>query len=172
MSKENETLLEFVLNGSSVSLNADNTLTLLDLLRDKLLLKGTKPGCNEGECGACTVLIDGKPVNACLRFAHDVSGKEVTTIEGLTPDNGALNAVQKALVEHGAVQCGFCTSGMALNIEALQREQSRSGAKPSRAEIQKWMEGNLCRCTGYVKIIDAAESLFQNKEWLWRKNSK
>jgi carbon-monoxide dehydrogenase small subunit len=153
--------LSFILNGKSVAAQVVPGTTLLDFIRDELGLKGTKPGCNEGECGACTVLIDGKPVNACLYFAHNAAGKEVTTIEGLGSESGALNAVQSALMAHGAVQCGFCTSGMAMNIEALHREFRATGNPPTREEIKKWIEGNLCRCTGYVKIIDAAESLFQ-----------
>lgn len=153
----------FVVNGKEVEVVINSAATLLEVLRDVLELKGTKPGCNEGECGACTVLIDDKPVNSCLFFATRADGCRITTIEGLASDNGALHVVQEALIAHGAVQCGFCTSGMALNIEALQRHYRNTGTSPTPEEIKKWIEGNLCRCTGYVKIVDAAQSLFNKK---------
>jgi carbon-monoxide dehydrogenase small subunit len=160
--------ISFVLNNKKTECTIKANTTLLDLLRETLNLKGTKPGCYEGECGACTVLINGKSVNSCLFLAVNAHGKEITTIEGLTKPNGSLDEVQDSLIKNGAVQCGFCTSGMAINIKALQIEAMQnkkvpgSGIKnsPGREEIKKWLEGNLCRCTGYLKIIDAAEELF------------
>lgn len=160
--------ITFILNNQKTKCAIKPNTTLLDLLRETLNLKGTKPGCNEGECGACTVLINGKSVNSCLFLAINANGKEITTIEGLTKPNGSLDEVQDSLIQNGAVQCGFCTSGMAMNIKALQIETLQnkkvpgSGIKnsPNREEIKKWLEGNLCRCTGYLKIIDAAEELF------------
>lgn len=159
----------FRLNGKEVTCIIREGAVLLDVIRDVFLLKGTKPGCHEGECGACTVLVDDVPVNSCLFLAVNVEGKKVQTIEGLAMGNGTLHAVQDALVSEGAVQCGFCTSGMAMAIKGLQVKynpsRNTSGkittGKPSREEIKKWLEGNLCRCTGYVKIIDAAEKLLR-----------
>lgn len=163
--------ITFILNEKKINCKIEPSTTLLDLLRNTLMLKGTKPGCNEGECGACTVLINGYSVNSCLYLAVNANGKEITTIEGLAKIDGTLNEVQEALVQHGAVQCGFCTSGMALNITALKNQKIRvkhvpgENIKPfpNRNDIMKWLEGNLCRCTGYVKIIDAAESVI-NKD--------
>lgn len=161
--------ISFVLNGKKVSCEVKSSAVLLDVVRDAFELKGTKPGCNEGECGACTVLINGSPINSCLFLAVNANGKEVTTIEGLTKEDGALDIVQKSLVENGAVQCGFCTSGMAMSIKGLMNQYEKShhipgeekSEIPSRDEIKKWLEGNLCRCTGYVKIIDAAEKILK-----------
>ncbi|GIK70679.1 MAG: (2Fe-2S)-binding protein [Bacteroidetes bacterium] len=160
--------ITFTLNGKKTTCQIKASTTLLELLREALNLTGTKPGCHEGECGACTVLINGKSVNSCLYLALNANGKEITTIEGLTKPNGGLDEVQESMIKNGAVQCGFCTSGMVLNIKALQLETMQnkkvpgSGIKnsPNRNEIKKWLEGNLCRCTGYVKIIDAAEEVF------------
>lgn len=162
--------IQFKLNGNNTELAVHASDTLLTVLRDRLELKGTKPGCHEGECGACTVLIDGAPVNSCLYLAVNANGKEVTTIEGLQHADGKLDPVQESLVNNGAVQCGFCTSGMAMAIKGLVNEYehkhqvpgTRKFENPSRDEIKKWLEGNLCRCTGYVKIIDAAETLFRD----------
>ena len=152
--------INFTLNGKKVSCKIKASVILLDLIRDNFELKGTKPGCNEGECGACTVLINDAPVNSCLYLAVNANGKNITTIEGLQKEDGTLDAVQETLVQNGAVQCGFCTSGMAMAIKGLQNQQEHShhvlGAvkieNPTRDEIKKWLEGNLCRCTGYVKI--------------------
>ena len=163
---------DFVLNGKAVRCDAPPMTSLLEVLRDRFGLKGTKPGCNEGECGACTVLVDGAPVNACLYLAAHAGGREVLTIEGLLGDNGSLHPVQAALVRHGAVQCGFCSPGMAITLHALvERRQHEhnvpgaSGEEPfTRERIAKWIEGNLCRCTGYVKIIDAAEELLNGPD--------
>ncbi|MBT7617222.1 MAG: (2Fe-2S)-binding protein [Calditrichaeota bacterium] len=138
------------------------SLLLVDLIREKLSLIGTKPGCGEGECGACTVLINGEAVNSCLYLAINVHGKEVTTIEGLSTSgaDSALNPIQEAMIQHGAIQCGFCTSGMSLTIKSYYDQCVIDRIVPSRDEIKKSIEGNLCRCTGYVKIVDAIESLF------------
>jgi carbon-monoxide dehydrogenase small subunit len=141
----------FNLNGESVQVEIEPHLTLLQLLRDKLELIGTKEGCGMGECGACTVLLDGKTVNSCIFPAMEADGKSVITIEGLTDAHGNLHPVQKAFVEYGAVQCGFCTPGMVLSAKALLDENP----KPTEAEIRNGIAGNLCRCTGYLQIIQA-----------------
>ena len=164
--------INFILNGENVSCKPKGATVLLDVIRYHFQLKGTKPGCNEGECGACTVLVNGAPVNSCLYLAVNANGKEITTIEGLAKANGILDEVQDAMVRNGAVQCGFCTSGMAMTIKGLQNQCEHShhvpgeikNEKPSRNEIKKWLEGNLCRCTGYTKIIDAAEEILSKEE--------
>jgi len=155
--------IAFTLNGKKVSCKIKPSTLLLDLIRDNFSLKGTKPGCNEGECGACAVLINDMPVNSCLYLAINADGKEITTIEGLAKNDGSLDLVQEALVQNGAVQCGFCTSGMAISIKAMENNFKKKKKKLSREEIKKELEGNLCRCTGYVKIIDAAESVIDRK---------
>lgn len=163
--------LHFTLNGKAVVLQVKPATLLLEVIRDHLGLTGTKAGCHEGECGACTVLVDDKPVNSCLFLAVNANGCQVTTVEGLISKDGVLDAVQQSLVDNGAVQCGFCTSGMAMSLKALvnhyENSQQVPGDKhndiPAKEEIQKWLEGNLCRCTGYVKIIDAAEKLFKKE---------
>ncbi|MBN1314319.1 MAG: (2Fe-2S)-binding protein [Anaerolineales bacterium] len=127
-------------------------MTLLQMLRDKLALTGTKNGCEAGECGACTVLLDGEPVNACLVLAVEVDGREVITVEGLAED-GRLSDLQQAFIDHNAVQCGFCTPGMLMSGQALLERNP----DPTREDIQEALQGNLCRCTGYVRIIDAIE---------------
>ena len=143
-------ILELTVNGDAYALAVDPQTTLLEVLREQLALTGTKEGCGTGECGACTVLLDGRPVLACLTLACDCRGKRVLTVEGLS-EGGSLSPVQQAFLEAGAVQCGFCTPGMVLSATALLRENP----DPSVAEIQKALEGNLCRCTGYNKIIEA-----------------
>ena len=125
-------------------------LTLLGYLRDHLGLKGAKEGCGAGDCGACTVLLEGKPVNACLTLAVEADGCEVTTIEGLCRD-GRMSELQQAFIEHGAVQCGFCSPGMILTAQGLLAENP----SPSEAEVRRALAGNLCRCTGYHSIVDA-----------------
>ncbi len=169
-----ETLHEvtFTLNGKKVTCKIKGATVLLDLIRDVFDLKGTKSGCNEGECGACTVLVNGAPVNSCLYLAINANGKQIETIEGLIGHDGTLHPVQDSLVQSGAVQCGFCTSGMAMAIKSMvdlyETGQHVPGdirtELPSRDEIKKYLEGNLCRCTGYVKIIDAAEKLFAKED--------
>jgi len=122
--------------------------TLLEVLREDLSLSGTKEGCEDGSCGACTVLLDGKPVRSCLILATEAQGRDVLTIEGLS-DGGKLHPIQEAFIKHGGVQCGFCTPGMILTAKALLD----NNPKPTEAEVREAISGNLCRCTGYVKIV-------------------
>ncbi len=147
-------IITFSLNGESVEMEIEPHLTLLQLLRDRLELTGTKEGCGMGECGACTVLVDGKTVNSCILPAMEVDGKSVTTIEGLTDAQGNLHPIQKAFIEYGAVQCGFCSPGMVLSAKALLDENS----KPTEEEIRHGIAGNLCRCTGYLQIVQAIKA--------------
>jgi carbon-monoxide dehydrogenase small subunit len=138
-------------NGEARDLRLSPSATVLDALREHLALTGAKRGCNQGVCGACTVLLDGLPVRACLTLAAAVAGREITTIEGLAPP-GELGRVQRALLEAGAVQCGFCTPGVVLAIEGLLRETP----SPDEAALREALSGNLCRCSGYVKILEGA----------------
>jgi xanthine dehydrogenase iron-sulfur cluster and FAD-binding subunit A len=146
--------LHFRLNGQPVSVDAPADMSLLTLLRDPLGLTGTKEGCGVGECGACSVLLDGRLVNSCLTLAAQAAGREVTTIEGIRGHDGGPNDLQQMFIEHGAVQCGFCIPGMVLAGEALLA----ANAQPTRAEIRQGIAGNLCRCTGYQQIVDAIEA--------------
>jgi aerobic carbon-monoxide dehydrogenase small subunit len=146
--------MQFTLNGEEVKVEVDPTWTLLYVLRDVLELTGTKFGCGYGECGACTVIMDGQAVNSCLLPALEAEGRRVSTIEGLAGADGQLHPLQKAFVEHGAVQCGFCTPGMIMSAKALLDEKQ----DPSEDEIKESIAGNLCRCTGYVKIIEAIKA--------------
>jgi len=143
-------LIELRINDESYDLAVEPQKTLLEVLREDLGLTGAKEACGTGECGACTVLIDGKPILSCLTLAIEVQGKEIMTIEGLT-GGGDLHPLQKAFIQCGAIQCGYCTSGMILNAKSILDENP----KPSREEILKGLEGNLCRCTGYNKIVEA-----------------
>ncbi len=145
--------LNFWVNNQPITTLVEPHLTLLEVLRDNLGLTGTKEGCSTGECGACTVLLDGAPVASCLILAMGAEGKEVTTIEGLAI-NDELHPVQKAFMAHGGVQCGFCTPGMLMSSVALLAQKRR----PSEIEIRDALAGNLCRCTGYDKILRAVES--------------
>jgi carbon-monoxide dehydrogenase small subunit len=145
-------LVTLTVNGEPRQADVPSAVTLVELLREHLGLSGTKVGCGHGECGACTVILDGEPVNSCLVFAAQCNGREVTTIEGLRRD-GALDPIQNAFVEAGAVQCGYCTPGMIMSAAALLA----SNATPTRDEIEEAISGNLCRCTGYVKIVDAVQ---------------
>jgi len=147
--------ISFVLNGESTEVEIEPHLTLLQLLRDGLGLTGTKEGCGMGECGACTVLLDGKTVNSCIFPAMEVDGKSVTSIEGLTDAQGNLHPIQKAFIEYGAIQCGFCTPGMVLSAKALLDENP----KPTEEEIRDGIAGNLCRCTGYLQIVQAIKAV-------------
>jgi aerobic-type carbon monoxide dehydrogenase small subunit (CoxS/CutS family) len=140
-------------NGEPQELEVDVAASLLDLLRDHLGLTGTKRGCDQGECGACTVLLDGEPVNSCMLLAVDAAGRSVLTIEGLAGDG--LHPIQQAFVDSGAVQCGFCTPGMILSAKAFLDRRPGSATPPDAAEVRLALSGNLCRCTGYQKIIDA-----------------
>src|SRR6201982_987150 len=140
-------------NGRPPEVAIDARVTLLDLLRERLEMTGTKKGCNFGECGACTVHLNGRRVNGCLVLAASADGAEVTTIEGLAAD-GKLHAVQKAFIDHDAFQCGFCTPGQIMSAIALIRE----GHTRSAAEIREWMSGNLCRCSSYPQIVAAVEA--------------
>ena len=142
--------VELTVNGDPYRREVEPDATLLSLLRDTLGLTGTKWGCMTGDCGACTVLVDGEPVVSCLQLARQVGDTEVTTIEGLGPD-GELGDLQTAFVTNGAAQCGFCTPGMLMSAEALLRRHEA----PSEEEVREALAGNLCRCTGYNKIVDA-----------------
>jgi len=148
----------FDLNGKSVTAETVSTMTLLDLLRVQLGVTSVKKGCEQGECGACTVLLDGLPVTSCLVLAPQVEGRHVTTVEGLA-ENPLMRGLRDAFMENGAVQCGYCTPGMLLSSYALLRDNPH----PSEEEVRAGIEGNICRCTGYVKIIesilDAAERI-------------
>lgn len=145
-----KTLLTCTVNGQEHSVQADTRDTLLGLLRDRLHLTGTKEGCGNGNCGTCTVLMDGAPVNACLVLAMEVAGRQIVTVEGLA--RGAdLHPVQQALVEHGGTQCGFCTPGIVIAAKALLDANPR----PTEEDIRRAIAGNLCRCTGYGKIVEA-----------------
>ncbi len=143
-------VIELNINGRSYDVAVENRQTLVDVLRDELGLMGTKKGCDEGECGACTVLLDGKAVHACLVLAVDVRGRQITTIEGLSK-NGDLDPLQESFITHGAVQCGFCTPGMILAAKALLD----TNPNPTEEEVRMALNGNLCRCTGYVRIVKA-----------------
>ncbi|MFW6114802.1 MAG: (2Fe-2S)-binding protein [Thermodesulfobacteriota bacterium] len=141
--------IRFTLNGCEVSAEVESNKMLLDLLRDYFQLTGAKDGCGKGECGACTVLVDGLSILSCLYPAFEVEGKSVTTIEGLVGEGNELHPIQKAFVEHGGIQCGFCTPGMIMSAKALLDENP----DPTDQEIKRGISGNLCRCTGYVQII-------------------
>ena len=142
--------ITLTVNKETKELEVDLHRTLLEVLRDELCLTGVKYGCGDGECGACTVLVNGKPILSCLTLAVSADGKEITTIEGLA-DAGKLHPLQESFIKHGAVECGFCTPGMILSAKALLDEKS----KPTEGEVRHYLRGNLCRCTGYVKIIEA-----------------
>lgn len=144
--------IEFTLNGELTRVRTAANVTLLRLLREELQLTGTKDGCSSGDCGACTVLIDGEPVNSCLVLAQQADGHEVLTIEGLASKEG-LHPLQQAFVGEGAVQCGYCTPGMLLSAKALLDRQP----DPTEAEIREAISGNLCRCTGYTRIVAAVQ---------------
>ncbi len=140
------------LNGISKDVLVDPNQTLLQVLREDLGLTGTKHGCGVGDCGSCTVLMDGEPVNSCLVLAAQADGREVTTIEGLA-DGDRLHPLQESFVEKGAIQCGFCTPGMILSSKALLDKKKR----PTETDVREAISGNLCRCTGYQKIVEAVQ---------------
>jgi aerobic-type carbon monoxide dehydrogenase small subunit (CoxS/CutS family) len=151
--------ITFVLNGKEILAEVPPDRRVIDFLREDLGLTGAKEGCGAGECGACTILVDGESRLSCLMLAAQLEGRSVTTIEGLArSENGNLHPVQEAFVQYGAVQCGFCTPGMALSaVQLLERNPN-----PDRDEIREGLSGNLCRCTGYVKIVDAVQAAARN----------
>jgi carbon-monoxide dehydrogenase small subunit len=151
--------VHFQLNGAAVTASVPVGLSLLTVLRETFGLLGVKVGCNGGECGACTVLLDGEPVLACLMLAHQAEGRAVVTVEGLQGPDGGLSDLQQAFIDHGAVQCGFCIPGMLLSAEALLERDW----EPTREEIRYAIAGNLCRCTGYQQIVDAIEATAQER---------
>lgn len=154
--------LKTTINGKEIETDIEPSLRLLDFLRINMNLTGTKEGCGEGECGACTVILDGKAVNSCLVMAAQIHGRRLTTIEGVETEDG-LNPVQQAFLDNGAVQCGFCIPGMVLSATALLEEKPA----PSDEEIKECISGNLCRCTGYDKMfvsIKKASEIYQKRE--------
>ena len=144
--------ISLTVNGSTELVDVPSNMTLLQMLREKLALTGVKNGCSSGECGACTVLLNGEPVNSCMVLAVECDGARVTTVEGLAKD-GVLDPLQKALIDEGGVQCGFCTPGVLISARALLDRNP----DPSEAEIREALVGNLCRCTGYVRIVEAVQ---------------
>ena len=140
-------------NGSKERLDVPSNMTLLQLLREKLAFTGTKNGCSAGECGACTILMNGEPVNSCMVLAVEADGAEIVTVEGLA-DDGQLTPLQEAFMEHNAVQCGFCTPGVLISAHALLKRNPH----PTEDEIKLALVGNLCRCTGYLRIIQAVQT--------------
>ncbi|MEG1525094.1 MAG: (2Fe-2S)-binding protein [Clostridia bacterium] len=155
--------MKFMLNGNAVTIEEKPGELLVDMLRERFALTGTKAACREGECGACTVLLDGAPVNSCMVLSSQVAGHSILTIEGLAAQDGTLDPVQQAFLDAGAVQCGFCTPGMVMTTKALLDKNPN----PTREEAAKALSGNICRCTGYIKIIDAvmqAAELLRIKE--------
>jgi carbon-monoxide dehydrogenase small subunit len=152
-------LVTLSVNGQSYDVAIEPCQSLLQVLREVLHLTGTKEGCGEGECGACTVLLDGEPVDSCLIFGLEVEGCQIITIEGLS-SNGTLHPVQQAFIEHGGAQCGFCTPGMILAAKALLEQTPN----PSDDDIRWGLSGNLCRCTGYVNIVEAVKAAAQQRE--------
>lgn len=145
-------LIRFTLNGEEVSLEVSAHETALFVIRDRLSLKGTKEGCGMGECGACTIMVDGKSINACLMAAPQLDGRTVMTVEGLG-DGDAPHPLQQALLDHHGVQCGFCTPGLLMSAQALITETPN----PSKEQVIEAISGNLCRCTGYQQIVDAIQ---------------
>ncbi|MFN2127438.1 MAG: (2Fe-2S)-binding protein [Anaerolineales bacterium] len=147
-------LITLKVNGQEYTVAADSSRTLNEVLREDLNLTGTKLGCSDGDCGACTVLLDGQSVSSCLTLAVSVEGKEITTVEGLAPSGEELHPIQEAFIEKGAIQCGFCTAGMEMSALNLLSKNS----SPTEKEIRTAISGNLCRCTGYYKIVEAIDS--------------
>jgi carbon-monoxide dehydrogenase small subunit len=159
MKRREEVVLK--VNGISYKVEIEPWRTLVEVLRETLGLTGTKKSCNEGECGACTVMMDGRPVASCLVLAVDAQGKEIVTIEGLS-EGERLHPIQEAFLKHGAIQCGFCTPGMVISAKALLDQNPR----PTVTEVRKAISGNLCRCTGYQHIVDsimAASKMMEKK---------
>ena len=151
--------VSFILNGEPVRVEIEPHLFLLQLLRDVFGLTGAKEGCGMGDCGACTVLVDGRAINSCIFPAVEIEGRRITTIEGLADEQGNLHPLQKAFVENGAIQCGYCTPGMVLSAKALLDENPN----PTEEEIQRGIAGNLCRCTGYLSIVRAIKAACESR---------
>ena len=149
--------LELTVNGEALAFFIFPNRTLLEVLREEAGLTGAKEGCGEGVCGACTVLLDGKPVRACLTLAVEAAGSAVTTVEGLAAGE-TLDPLQEAFIEHGSVQCGFCTPGMLMSAKGLLLEDPQ----PDETEIRRALSGNICRCTGYAKIVEAVADVSNN----------
>ncbi len=149
----NRHIISLKINGDEVTAAVRDNMTLLDFLRDQLGLTGTKKGCEQGECGACTVQLDGLPVNSCCTLAVECDGREVTTIEGVAKD-GRLHPIQAQFIEKWALQCGYCTPGMIMSAKCLLEKNPH----PTELEIREAIEGNLCRCTGYAKIVEAIDA--------------
>ena len=147
--------ISFTFNGNLMQMVIEDHWTLLHLIREELGYTGTKEGCGSGECGACTVVVDGLAVNSCLYLAAEIDGKELLTIEGLASVDGTLHPIQNAFVENGGIQCGFCSPGMILSAKALLDENPHA----NEAEIKEAIAGNICRCTGYVQIIDSIKAV-------------
>jgi carbon-monoxide dehydrogenase small subunit len=147
--------ISFVFNGNPMKMMIEDHWTLLHLIREELGYTGTKEGCGSGECGACTVIVDGEAVNACLYLASEIDGKRLTTIEGLAAVDGTLHPIQKSFVENGGIQCGFCSPGMILSAKALLDRTPNASVE----DIKEAIAGNLCRCTGYVQIIDSIKAV-------------
>lgn len=151
--------IRFTLNGEEVSASVDVRESLADVLRVEFGMTSVKKGCEVGECGACTVLIDGNPYDSCIFLAAWIDGKEVLTLEGLMDEDGTISDIQQAFIDEAAIQCGFCTPGFILSAEHLLR----SGRRHSREEIRRELSGNMCRCTGYQNIINAVEKTMDNR---------
>ena len=161
-----------ILNNNETSMEIEDHWTLMHLLREKLGLLGTKEGCGSGECGACTVMVDGVAINSCLYLAVEADGKTIVTIEGLASPEGDLHPIQKAFIENGGIQCGYCSPGMIMSATALLEENPA----PTDDEIKHAIAGNICRCTGYVQIIDSIKKAAQTetdevKVMAWRGDS-
>jgi carbon-monoxide dehydrogenase small subunit len=154
-----KTIIKVNINGEPVEMAVEPNTTLLAFIREQVGLTGVKHGCGLGDCGACTVIMDGKPVNSCLVLAVQANGRDVITIEGLA-QNGRLHPIQRSFVDNGAIQCGFCTPGMILSAKALLDKNP----KPSEEQIRRAISGNLCRCTGYQKIVEAIQEAAQDMQ--------
>ncbi len=153
--------ISMMVNGEYEQIDVPSNMTLMQMLRDKLALTGTKNGCNAGECGACTVLMNGEPVNSCMVLAVECEGANIVTVEGLAKD-GVLDPVQQTIIDHGGVQCGFCTPGILISSRALLDRIPN----PTEEEIREALVGNLCRCTGYIRIVDAVkEAATRQQAW-------
>jgi carbon-monoxide dehydrogenase small subunit len=150
--------ITLTINGEVEQVDVPSNMTLLTMLREKLAFTGTKNGCNAGECGACTVIMNGEPVNSCMVLAAECDGAKITTVEGLAQD-GVLDPIQETIINKGGVQCGFCTPGILISSRALLDRNS----SPTEEDIREALVGNLCRCTGYVRIIDAVKDAAQRQ---------